>query len=1282
MRKTFIFMLLVQPLLAESSYEINWDEAKTRPVCIESHLNGRLLKKDILVWEEENSKTPAAHLVENEKGEVVSYHKIKRDKQGRLLEVTLYGNLTGRGKPVIALDDKQQVADPEVEKYTVAYRYEGERLAEICEDNGKNILYLYDPLLNKLDAKLVREGERIIHRTFYLYDTEGNCIEEILDNGCMPSRTDLTSVTWQHTMKNKTLGQEIDQIDFVDSSPGNDLPPLDATLLLRAEKGGSLVQEDLYDPEGLCKRSKLLDYENGKQISLLDSEGIFEERTLDDRGCLLSLNTTFSGGIETTIFDTEGRLLQKDVLLDTGERSRRTRAYNEDGQCVSITDECGNKTLFEYDSLKRLIKITYPEVEGQIFTEEMAYDLNHCEVARKDMNGYVTHSEYNTRKQLTKRLYPDGRKEEFFYDLSGKLQNSTPILSLETKSSLSLTQQEEKPLHTEYFYGKTGVTVGEVFKNGTTQIKSYDALGRIRSLVTRGLFGTILLTEEFACDGNGNIIERKRTDSLGKSVITRAKYGPMNRLEEIIEDPDTPHEKVTSYEYTSSGKLDTIRKPNGISLIYEYDESERISSFLASDASFAYRFTYDEADRIIGIQDLIKQTQTLREYSKEGYLLKEVLGNGLFLENTYDEKGRRNKIVFPDGSEIRYHYEGELLSFVQRVQNEGAVSYTHSYKSYSPEGHLLLSEMIGEAGEISYGWKNGKACLLTSPYLSEVNLDTPTEKTLHHDLFDAFENVYAYDELGQLIEEEGMFQKKYPFNAHGESLEREGFLFDLQGNLVEKREGGTLKKYHYDALDRLIQVETPGKECITHTYDAFSRRLQTERTSFEADTKETIYYLYDHYNEIGAFASLDHPIELRVLGLGYGAEIGAAVALEIGGKVYAPVHDLRGNVACLVDIENKKAIETIRYAAFGEKVILNEQGQIKKNSLTSWHLAGKRSESNDDLIFFGKRYYSPTLCCFVSKDPLYDFDHPNPYVYARNSPLIRTDLYGLFSLPSTLGELWTVIGNAIETVPGQIKRLPSIYYQEIGKIYRYRDSLETMAKEIFGPTFFILTGTVSSGATQGVIGLGEIGDEVRVTYINGILNANSDCKEMAGQISKIHGNVNVHYALKTTEGWCWDLLKAAMIKMGYIPPEAIELATMWKSLIEETGGIEGHGKIIHYAHSLGGTITNTAGLLLSPEELSKITVCSLGSATMISPSSFGKVTNYVSRRDGVCLTDPMGYYSGALNPHGSNVVFVGSLGQGFPFIDHLLTNETYWSIIDSLGKEFIEEFGAVKTLEN
>ncbi len=137
---------------------------------------------------------------------------------------------------------------------------------------------------------------------------------------------------------------------------------------------------------------------------------------------------------------------------------------------------------------------------------------------------------------------------------------------------------------------------------------------------------------------------------------------------------------------------------------------------------------------------------------------------------------------------------------------------------------------------------------------------------------------------------------------------------------------------------------------------------------------------------------------MRILGAGLQAEIGAAIALELQGKTYAPIHDCQGHLVCLIDPLNGQAVESYRYSAFGEEIIFNSQGQQVTDSQVGnpWRFASKRLDPETGWIYFGRRYYDPLIGRWTTPDPLSFADGPNLYAYLHHNPLMAYDAYGLF----------------------------------------------------------------------------------------------------------------------------------------------------------------------------------------------------------------------------------------------------------------------------------------------
>jgi RHS repeat-associated protein len=113
------------------------------------------------------------------------------------------------------------------------------------------------------------------------------------------------------------------------------------------------------------------------------------------------------------------------------------------------------------------------------------------------------------------------------------------------------------------------------------------------------------------------------------------------------------------------------------------------------------------------------------------------------------------------------------------------------------------------------------------------------------------------------------------------------------------------------------------------------------------------------------------------------------IAMELYGKILAPIQDLQGNIVCLVDPETKEIKESYNYSAFGEEAIFDSNGaEIKESHLgNAWRYQAKRIDQETGLIYFGNRYYDPKIGRWISPDPLGEIDSPNLYLFCHNNPL-------------------------------------------------------------------------------------------------------------------------------------------------------------------------------------------------------------------------------------------------------------------------------------------------------
>jgi RHS repeat-associated protein len=257
---------------------------------------------------------------------------------------------------------------------------------------------------------------------------------------------------------------------------------------------------------------------------------------------------------------------------------------------------------------------------------------------------------------------------------------------------------------------------------------------------------------------------------------------------------------------------------------------------------------------------------------------------------------------------------------------------------------------------------------------------------------------YEYDPLDQMIREGN---KTYHFDSLGNpanssvndlnqiiSTDRSSFSYDLNGNLRQKSGDQEQIDYKFDPRGRLTEITHPQQKQVRYFYDPLSRLFSKETYHYLDgywQKQKKIFYLYDRDKEIGTMDEQGNLLELKVLGIGIKGDIGAAVAVEIGSTIYAPLHDFSGHIIALLSQEGQ-LVETYDIDAFGQ-----EKSPI--SPISCWRFCSKRSE--EGLIFFGLRFYDPSLGRWLTPDPAGFVDGVNLYAYVNNSPINRLDLFGL-----------------------------------------------------------------------------------------------------------------------------------------------------------------------------------------------------------------------------------------------------------------------------------------------
>ena len=218
--------------------------------------------------------------------------------------------------------------------------------------------------------------------------------------------------------------------------------------------------------------------------------------------------------------------------------------------------------------------------------------------------------------------------------------------------------------------------------------------------------------------------------------------------------------------------------------------------------------------------------------------------------------------------------------------------------------------------------------------------------------------------------------------------------------------------YVYDSASRLTEVWSNGVQVIENRYDALGRRV----IKWTPDATRT--FVYDGWLLVveriersgGQLDQIDYWWGKDVSGTldGAGGIGGLLYLRKNGSEVFVPLYDGHGNVVQYVDKQGGIVAE-YAYDAFGNTIRKSgvKAGELKMRFSTKYH------DDESGLYYFGRRFYSPRLARWLSRDPIEEDGGLNLYAYCGNNAVSNYDELGLNVTLTTgnRGASWWQIGN-------------------------------------------------------------------------------------------------------------------------------------------------------------------------------------------------------------------------------------------------------------------------------
>ncbi len=974
----------------------------------------------------------------------------------------------------------------------------------------------------------------------------------------------------------------------------------------------------------------------GRLESYRNRDGVVTRYTYDRLGNIIQEEKIANDGQQAGIthFTWKGKR-----LLSTVDALGQIHSYTYDGAGRPIEESFGKTRIsLTYDSLGRVFEQTTWENDEPLSIVQSEYDL---------LDRVISQKTFSADRTLQRRVDTN-------YDVCGREVNS--ILWTSTDECMAnftyydtlgrpykIVDFSGRTTHITYQQEKDPHNAGSLLVKITTDpmgritTEKHDPMDRVISIETKNPFGDILSSRTFAYDVIG-----RRTECIENNTQRyQWVYNSNGDLIEEISAAETFEQKIVLHSYSNGHKIATL-KPDGNTITWNYDHLGRIHIVSDTQKTLAYQYTYDPLDRPIVIEDTLHNTNQRYSYSSEGTLKEEYLDENLRLGYEYDSLNQLKILQYPDGSSSRYHYQGIHLQNVVRLNTKGQEKYSHQVDQRNLVGRPIKTTLPGNAGTLQYAYNNdGLITTIISNFFQQTIADFDSEGNPCHiktkDIKDIWDDQFNYDSNSNLIQEKGQKEISYTYDSIGNRTQNNGnkwtynvhnqlistseqtFTYDLNGNLLSD---GNIN-YSYDGFDRLIGIEKDNEK-ITYTYDTYHRRLR--KITSQGETK----YLYAAKDEIGSHDGQNS--QLRILADGLGAEIGASIAIELNEKVYVPIHDQRGSIRTLLDLEGD--VQAVyRYSAFGEMTYSEGVG-------SPWTFCGKRTDPETQFIYFGNRYYDPKIGRWTTLDPIGFTPGAHGYNYLKNSPFSRIDIYG--------------------NIDCDFQYHPKITHDHVWEEY-WKDFW--LDDDLCFENFY----DMSSCCDLSEQGLPNLPKDMRIGFINGIWNGSKGSKECAEYVSKLSGGYNIDYVYNATHG---DKdIPECILGLFYIATEPVrQLKNMWNNFFEKSSA---NAKYLMICHSQGAIHVRNALLDYPPELRERILVVAIAPAAYIYQDTCAKVVHYRAEwwRDFVPRFDRAGAR------REKDTIFNLASHPSAAFFDHDFMSPTYHMILKENIQYYIKTNG-------
>lgn len=261
--------------------------------------------------------------------------------------------------------------------------------------------------------------------------------------------------------------------------------------------------------------------------------------------------------------------------------------------------------------------------------------------------------------------------------------------------------------------------------------------------------------------------------------------------------------------------------------------------------------------------------------------------------------------------------------------------------------------------------------------------------------------------------------------------------YDADGNLSSD----SIWTYQWDGENRLISmimtnnvagIATTNQLRLDFAYDFMGRRVQKIVSVWNVATNNyvpttTNCFIYDGWNLLAIINPQSSILQSFVWGkdlsgtMTKAGGVGGLLMSSIPGTNCFATYDGNGNITALINTLDKSLAARYEYSPYGE--LLRETGLLAHQN--PFRFSTKFWDEESGLIYYGYRYYGPSIGRWINRDPNGEKDNRNMHGFVHNNPIITIDTNGKEGFIDFIEDLGDAVfglpdGSIYPQIPGMV----------------------------------------------------------------------------------------------------------------------------------------------------------------------------------------------------------------------------------------------------------------------